>query len=75
MDDRAKAAAAEMGVSLTLFSALKSVGYAPGNYQNTCVLCSMVFEADKRASKCKACALEYLEAVGSEAALVRHQER
>jgi hypothetical protein len=39
---------------------LLDYGYAPGDYQNTCVHCSKKFIGAKRAVSCKPCAEFYL---------------
>ena len=37
--------------------------WAPGNYQQVCVHCSMVFMGDKRAFECEACAYKALDTI------------
>ena len=41
--------------------ALRSKGYAPGDYYCTCRECGEMFDGDKRARTCKKCAITALK--------------
>ena len=41
---------------MSLFDQRKAHGYAPGNYMSRCGRCGAMFEGDKRACTCEACA-------------------
>jgi len=44
--------------NLDIFDSLRKYGYAEGSYMSKCIDCDTIFIGDKRAFRCRACAME-----------------